>query len=135
MPRSRIRLSRSVSVKAVSRRPHLFKAITTSCESDQNSATISSAPKISLAQNSAAPSPVSTNNKLLMISSNLFTENPLENSVDVFEVIIQVERLADLGFAQGSDHFLVGQQLGLEIGALLPDFHGIALNQAIGIFA
>src|SRR6185369_5097834 len=135
MTRCRMRSSRSVAVKCASRLPHLFRMAHTSWASIQKNDTISRAARISLAQNITAPSESIGRKMLCMNISILFTEHPLEDRADMFEVIVQVEGLTDPGLAQRPDHFLISQQLGLEIGPLLPDLHGVALHQPVGILA
>src|SRR5208282_1316675 len=126
--RCRIWSFRSVLVKAASRLPHLFSTRTISWASIQKKARISSAPSISLAQNRMEPSS-SCGRKSAWTKDRIlvFTEDSLKDGIDVFEVIGEIERLSDLGLAQGADHILVGQQFLLEILALFPDLHGVAL--------
>ena len=57
-----------------------------------------------------------------------FAENPLKNRVHMLGVIAKIEFLGDRGGAEGCGHLRVGQKLGLEIAALFPDLHRVALN-------
>src|SRR5450631_2152170 len=131
----RMRSSRSVSEKRASLLPHLLRLALTTPASIQKNDTISRAARSSLAQYITAPSVSSGRKMPCMTDSILFTEHPLEDCIHMLQVVAQVKCLTDFGLAQRPGHFLVSQQFRLEVLALLPDLHGIALNQAVGILA
>jgi hypothetical protein len=62
----------------------------------------------------------------------VFAEDPGKDRVDMLGVVAKVELLLDLGRRQGGRDLGVGQKLGLEVRALLPDLHRVALHQPIG---
>ena len=53
----------------------------------------------------------------------------------MFGMVAHVEFLVDLVLAQRLADLFIGQKLFAEIGAVLPDFQGVALHHCIGIFA
>src|SRR2546422_8498886 len=64
-----------------------------------------------------------------------FPEHPLEDGVDLLEMIAEVEVFLELGRAQVLAHVLVGLEQREKVAFPLPDPHGVALHQTIGIFA
>src|SRR5579862_7672560 len=62
-------------------------------------------------------------------------KNAAEDGVDLRHVEIQIETGFQLGFAQVLVYIRVGLEQREKIAAADPDFHGIALDQAIGILA
>src|SRR5438105_9794064 len=62
-------------------------------------------------------------------------EHPLEDRIDVLEVIAEVELLLDLGIAKILLHLGVLLQELEEIAFAAPDRHGVALHQLVGVLA
>src|SRR5580698_6712453 len=76
--------------------------------------------------------------RLEALSTSLFSgvaEDAAENRIDLRQVIIEVEFLAELFFAQVFAYVLVGFKKGEEVAFAFPHFHRIALDQPIGVFA
>src|SRR4051812_10390324 len=63
------------------------------------------------------------------------SEHALEDRVDVFEVIAEVELLVDLGIGEVFLHLGVLLQERIEVAFAAPDRHRVALDQLVGIFA
>src|SRR5262249_9699120 len=59
-------------------------------------------------------------------------EHPLENRIDVLEMITEVEVFLKLRGAQMPAHVVVGHEQGEEIAFALPCPHGVALYHRIG---
>src|SRR5208282_6330050 len=62
-------------------------------------------------------------------------KNAAEDRVDLGEMKVEVEIGGKLCFAQIFAHFRIGLEQRQEIALAAPGFHGVALDQAIGVFA
>lgn len=68
-----------------------------------------------------------------IVRGRLTIENPVENGVDVLEVIAEIEFVLDFGCRKRSGHFRIGLQQ-LEQGQRavgFPHFHRVALHQPV----
>src|SRR4029077_489549 len=62
------------------------------------------------------------------------SEDPLEDGVDVLEMVVEVEVGLELLVREPCAHVLVRLEKRQEIAFAGPHFHGVALYEAIGVF-
>src|SRR4029079_15219114 len=62
-------------------------------------------------------------------------EDTVEDRVDVLRVIGEIEHSIEIGWAYLCGDVLVGLEFGEEVLALLPGFHGVALDKRVGVFS
>src|SRR5688572_4984837 len=71
----------------------------------------------------------------LLSQASSRSKHPLEDRVDVLEVIAEIEILLDLLGAHFSGHARIGLQEGEEIAFAAPDLHRALLHDPVGVLA